>query len=187
MASIRSLRPNVSREEALQQFSGGTLAFLRETAFGPLHAVADFYIPFQLFRVEISNSGKRHQEILGIDGINGSLDPYRFEQLPAADEILCLETRNTPPALLDPESARQLVVTKVQRVLFTTGFFRMRALHISAEPLPGEICVPYWVGFRGKGRVARFSVLDAVRRQVEGSRVKVLLQNWLTAHAENLP
>jgi len=187
MPSIRSLRPNVSREEAVQQLSAGALGFLRDRAFGPLRSVADFYIPFQLFRVTITNGGKQHEQILGIDRVNGSLDPYRFDQLPAASDIVCVATRNTPTASLDPELAKGLVVTKVQRVLFTTGFFRMRGLHISAEPLPGEICVPYWVGFRGKGGPARFSVLDAVRRQVEGSRVKFLLQNWLTSHSETLP
>jgi hypothetical protein len=74
----------------------------------------------------------------------------------------------------------------VQRVLFTTGFFRMRKLQISAEALPGEICVPYWVGFRGRGRLARLSVLDAVRRSVEGARVKFLLENWLASGAQSL-
>ena len=49
MARIRSLRPNVTREEAMEQFSSGVLDFLRETAFGPLRSVAEFYIPFQLF------------------------------------------------------------------------------------------------------------------------------------------
>ncbi|HEY1264472.1 MAG TPA: hypothetical protein VGF06_13180, partial [Terriglobales bacterium] len=110
----------------------------------------------------------------------------RFEQLPASDEIICLETRNTLAPSLDPEGAKRLIVTKVQRVLFTTGFFRMRKLQISAEALPGEICVPYWVGFRGRGRLARLSVLDAVRRSVEGARVKFLLENWLASGAQSL-
>ena len=47
MARIRSLRPNVTREEATAHFSSGMLDFLRETTFGPLRSVADFYIPFQ--------------------------------------------------------------------------------------------------------------------------------------------
>ena len=53
MARIRSLRANVSREEAMQQFSSGMLDFLRETAFGPLRSVADFYIPFRLFQIDV--------------------------------------------------------------------------------------------------------------------------------------
>ena len=59
MARIRSLRPNVTREEASEQFSSGMFDFLRETTFGPLRSVADFYIPFRLFQIEILNGGKR--------------------------------------------------------------------------------------------------------------------------------
>ncbi len=82
MARIRSLRPNVTREEATEHFSSGLFDFLRETTFGPLHSVADFYIPFRLFQVEILNGGKRDQRIFGLDAVNGSLDLYHFEQLP---------------------------------------------------------------------------------------------------------
>jgi hypothetical protein len=58
MARIRSLRPNVTREDATDYFSSGLADILRTTASGPLKSVADFYIPFQLFQVEIVNGGK---------------------------------------------------------------------------------------------------------------------------------
>jgi len=182
MASIRSLKSNVSREEALRHFSpGGISGAWHNATAGPLRAVADFYIPFQIFRVEISNAGRRQEEILGIDAVSGTLDPYRFEHLPETGETIFLETRNCLLPLLDAERARELAITKVQRVLFTTGFFRMRNLAITVHPVPGEIYVPYWVGFRGQDGNARFSVLDAVRRQSEGSRVRRLLHDWLTS------
>ncbi len=182
MPSIRSLRLNVSREEALRHFSpGGISGSWRNITAGPLRAVADFYIPFQLFRVEISNAGQQQEQLLGIDAVSGTLDPYRFEHLPEPEETIFLETRNCLQPLLDAERARQLAITKVQRVLFTTGFFRMRNLTITAYPVPGELYVPYWVGFRGQGANARFSVLDAVRRQSEGARVRRLLHDWLTS------
>jgi len=181
MARIRSLRPNVTREEATEQFSSGLGDILRTTAFGPLKSVADFYIPFRLFQVEIFNRGKRDQRVFGLDAVNGSLDLYHFEQLPDQGEVIYLETRNCSEPLLDEAEAKKIVAAKVQRLLFSTGFFRVRNLRISAEPVAGEIYIPYWVGFRGRGARARFAVMDAVRRKMEGAKVRHLLQAWLTS------
>jgi hypothetical protein len=181
MPRIRSLRPNVTREEATAQFSSGLFDFLRETTFGPLRSVAEFYIPFRLFQVEIMNAGKRDLRIFGLDAVNGSLDLYHFEQLPGERELLYLETRNCSEPLLDEAAAEKIVIAKVQRLLFTTGFFRLRELRITATPVAGEIHVPYWVGFRGRGMQARLAVIDAVRRKPEGAKVRELLRTWLTS------
>jgi hypothetical protein len=182
VARIRSLRPNVSRDEAIDHFSsGGPAELLRQVAFGPVRSVAEFFIPFRLFKVEIINSGKRDQRVLGLDAVTGSLDLYHFEQLPGPGEVVVVESRNCPLGLLDDARAMELVIAKVRRVLFTTGFFRMRNLKISAEPIAGEICIPYWVGFHGRGTRARFVVMDAVRRRIEGAKVRTLLKTWLTS------
>ncbi len=179
MASIRSLKPNVTREQALEHFSRGVSGFLRRSVFGPLRSVAEFYIPFRLFHVEILNSGRRERRIFGLDAVSGTLDLYSFPQLPGEGDLIGQETHNCVPARLEGEDANRLVLSKVRRLLFSTGFFRMRDLHISAEAVPGEIYVPYWVGFRGRGTGARFAVLDAVRRQVEGTKVTQMLESWL--------
>jgi hypothetical protein len=179
MPRIRSLRPNVTREEALEQFTKGIAGILG--LLGPVRSVADFYIPFSLFQVTISNAGKQETQILGLDSVSGSLDLYHFENIPDSSELLSLDTRNCPPARLDADRAREIVVDKVRRVLFQKGFFRMRDLQIEADPLPGELYVPYWVAFRGRGATAHISVLDAVRRKAEGAKVRQLLQTWLTA------
>jgi hypothetical protein len=182
MPRIRSLRPNVTRDEAIEQFSSrGPLELLRQVAFGPVRSVAEFFIPFRLFQVEILNSGKRDQRVLGLDAVTGTLDLYHFEQLPGSGDVVVVETRNCPLGLLDDARAMELVIAKVRRVLFTTGFFRMRNLEISAQPVAGELCIPYWVGFRGRGTQARFAVMDAVRRRIEGAKVRNLLQSWLTS------
>ncbi len=166
----------------MEQFSpGGPVELLRRAAFGPVRSVAEFYVPFRLFQVEILNRGKRDQRVLGLDAVNGTLDLYHFEQLPSPGEIIHVETRNCPPALLDEVRGKELVVAKVRRLLFTTGFFRLRDLRITAVPVAGEICIPYWVGFRGRGVHARFAVMDAVRRRLEGAKVRHLLQTWLTS------
>ena len=182
MARIRSLKPNVTRAQAIAEFSpGGALDLLREAWFGPLRSVAEFYIPFQLFQVEIVNRGQREQRILGLDAVNGSLDLYYFDQLPGLGEVICLETRNCVPALRADARAQELVIAKTRRVLFSRGFFRLRDLRISAEPVPGEIHIPYWIGFRGRELYPRFAVLNAVRRQPEGAKVRRLLRDWLTS------
>jgi hypothetical protein len=179
MARIRSLKPNVSREEAMLQFSSGLLGLLRATTLGPLRSVAEFYIPFRLFQIEIVNSGKRDQRVFALDAVNGSLDLYHFDQLPGEREVVYLETRNCSEPLLDDGEAEKIMITKVQRLLFSTGFFRMRDLRIAAQPVAGEIYVPYWVGFRGRGVRPNFAVIDAVRRKPEGAKVKQLLHTWL--------
>ncbi len=187
MTSIRVLRPNVTREEALRQFSGGLSGQMRNVWSGPLRSVADFYIPFRVFEVEINNAGKKDRRILGLDSVSGSLDPYYFEHLPGRVEIEELETRNLVTANLDPAQARQIVTTKIQRLLFTRGFFRIRNLNISINPAPQEIHIPYWVGFRGRATSVNFEVIDAVRRQPEGARVRRMLQDWLTTPSNPTP
>ena len=166
----------------MEQLSpGGLNDRLWEAAFGPLRSVADFYIPFRLFQVEIINSGERDDRVLGLDAINGSLDPYHFEQLPSPGEVVYVDTRNYAEPLLDEVQGKALLVEKVRRLLFSKGFFRMRDLQISASLIRGEIYVPYWVGFRGRGMYARPAVIDAVRRRVEGAKVRNLLREWLTS------
>jgi hypothetical protein len=89
MARIRSLRPNVTRDEAIDQFSsGGPTELLRQVAFGPVRSVAEFFITFRLFRVEILNSGRRDQRVLGLDAVTGTLDLYHFEQFPGPVEVV---------------------------------------------------------------------------------------------------
>jgi hypothetical protein len=182
MARIRSLKANVTQEEAVEAFSAnGPLGWLREAISGPLRSVADFYIPFRLYRVGIVNNGQPSHRIFGLDAVNGTLDPYHFEQLPGSEQVVCRDTRNCPPAALDNDRAQEMIVAKVRRFIFTTGFFRVRGLRISAVPVPGEVHVPYWVGFRGRGAHTEFAVLDAVRRRMEGAKVRHLLQTWLAS------
>lgn len=180
MPRIRSLRANVTQEEAIQQLAGGVAGAIRSAVQGPVKSVADFYIPFTLFEVAITNAGRTETQVMGIDSVSGSLDLYHFECIPDPSQLISVDTRNCPPPRLDPERAREIVVDKVRRLLFQKGFFRMRSLRIEAAPLPGELYVPYWVLFRGRGQRASIAVLDALRRKPEGAKVRQLLEHWLT-------
>jgi hypothetical protein len=177
MPRIRSLRPNVNRDDAMAYFSPGGLADgLRNTFFGPLRSVADLHIPFRLFQVEITNRGVTQTEFFGLECVLGTMDLFRFEELP---ETLVLETRNAVEPRLDETQAAALVLSKVRRLLYSRGFFRMRGLRLESTALPGDVYVPYWIGFRGRGLSANFSVIDAVRRRPEGGKVRQIVLNWL--------
>jgi hypothetical protein len=181
MTLIRSLKANMTREEAVRQFrASGWLGLWRHALSGPLRVTADFYIPFRLFQVEILNNDKRERRILGLDVAAGTLDPYQFPQLPGPAETVSIETRNCVSPLISDEAARELLLEKVRRLIFSLGFFRIRELGIRAQPIPGEIYVPYWVGFRDRRGRARISVWDAVRRRPEGAKVRSLLEEWIS-------
>lgn len=182
MPRIRVLKPNVTEEEARELLAAQSLwGGIGNLLYGELRSLADFYIPFRIFQVEVLNRGEKSNHILGLDSVTGSLDPYHFDQLPDPNELVLKETRNRLPVSLSDEEAQKLIVDKVRRLIFSQGFFRIRNFRISAEPIPGEVYVPYWAGFRGRGGRAHITVLDAVRRRVEGARVRQMLRQWLTA------
>jgi hypothetical protein len=183
MTRIRSLKPNVTREQAIRQFSPrGPTAVFRDVAFGHLRSVAELYIPFRLFRVQITNRGVTEERVVALDAVSGTLDVYQFDHPPTEAETIWLETRNHPlPELPDAVAAEQ-VVAKLRRILYSRGFFKMRGLQITAVPLEGELHIPYWLGFRGSDGRARVSVIDAVRRSPEGAKVRRLVETWLAAN-----
>ena len=179
MIHIRALKPNVTREQAIQQFSSnGVLRAARAAVLGPLRSVADFYIPFRVFRIKIQDHSRREIRILAIDSVTGTLMPYSFEQCPGEHELLSTETRNHALQQISEDQASQIAVSRAQRQIFSRGFFRVRELKISAHAL-AEIHVPYWIGFRGRDKRAGFAVMDAVRRRIEGAKVRQIVQNWL--------
>jgi hypothetical protein len=180
MNRIQCLRPNVTREEAVAQFCPrGPVGWAQRLGLGSLRCLADFYVPFELFQVEIWNGRQHSIEVLGLDAVAGSLDPYRFQQAPGTSSLMSVETRNCPPVCLSSQRAGELLVNKLRRVLFSSGFFRIRDLRIMASPLREQVYVPYWVAFRGHGTRAHISVIDAVRRTLEGAKVRHLLRTWL--------
>lgn len=177
---IRSLKPNVSREEAIAQFqSSGPSRWIRSAAMGPLRSVATAYVPFQLFQVAITNQGHTEQRLLGVDAVVGTLDLFQFERVPGDGEMIWVETRNCPEAQLDGRRLGELLQAKVRRMLYSKGFFRMKELTIDPEPVALELHIPYWLGFRGAGGEASLSVIDAVRRRPEGAKVRALFESWL--------
>jgi hypothetical protein len=180
-ARIRSLKPNVTREQAIRQFlSRGPVALFRQAAYGPLRSVAELYIPFRFFRARVSNQGQTEERLVALDAVSGTLDLFQFDHLPTDAETISLETRNCPPALQSDPAEVELVILKLRRLLYSRGFFRLRNFEVDATSLSAEIHVPYWLGFRGAGARAHVLVIDAVRRRLEGAKVRRLVEAWLS-------
>jgi len=180
--SIRSLRPNVTREEALRSFAAPGLAWLLwKLRGGRLRRIAEAYIPFHLYRVRYRFGASVRSHIFALDAVDGSLDLFEFGAPPGEGETVLVATRNLPAKRLSPALAEQLLREKVLRLVFQQGFFKVRALQLEIERLPDEIYLPYWLGFYGSSRNLRCRVMDAVRRRMEGARATALLEQWLMA------
>lgn len=182
MARIQSLRASVTRKQASEQFNGRDLAGLwRRLRLGPVRSIADVYVPFRLFSMEIRNGPREEKRFLAVDAVAGTLDPYGFDAIPSQENVVEVETRNGLPAKLGESKLREIAIERTRRRLYSEGFFKIRELSISAEPVAMELHVPYWIGFFGRGERAHLVVLDAVRRRFEGAKARVVFEEWLRA------
>ena len=182
MGAIHTLKPTVSQAEAIAAFRGrGIAGLLGRSRMGPLRSVADVHVPFRLYQVHIRNDGQCKTRWLALDAVSGALDPYEFDRIPDSSELAPVETRNRLEPVLAEERARQLLAEKIQRLVFQTGFFRIRSLQIRPELVPLELHVPYWIGFYGTGEYVRLRVLDAVRGRLEGGRARAFFESWLSS------
>ena len=179
---IRVLRANVSHAEAVRTLAGSRLAeLLRRATLGPLRSLADVYIPFHVYEVRIASGTRISQQYFALDAVSGMLDPYRLERVPDGSDTIEIDTRNQIPVRLDAEPGKTILCEKIRRMLYLQGFFRLRGLKLEAAYIPAPVHFPYWVGFFGAGEHAAIRVLDAVRRQPEGPKVRQLVLSWLAA------
>jgi hypothetical protein len=179
--TIDSLKPNVSLEEARRLMStDGIHGMFRYLRLGRFRWITQFYIPFDIFDLKIHRSGVVESGFIAVDAVNGTLDPYAFERPPLETDCVTLDTRNTIPRLLTLAASQKNAEERVRRLLYQRGFFRIADLKIIASRRPFGIAVPYWVGFFGSEAQLRMAVIDAVRRRVEGAKVRTLLQQWFT-------
>jgi len=179
---ICSLRPNVTREQAVAQFaSRGVTRLIRTLTAGPLASVAELYLPFRLFRARIANRGALEERLVAIDAVAGVLDLFQFEHIPTADETLTLETRNRCAVQLSDALAAERLIAKLRRVVYSRGFFRLQDFVITAEPVT-SLHIPYWLGFRGSNNHVRIAVIDAIRRRFEGAKMRRLVETWLLSN-----
>lgn len=181
--TIRILKPNVSREEAIRHFTAGAGGVLAAVLRGRARSIAELYIPYRLFQVKITNHGHEESRIYALDTVEGTLDSFEFSELPREHEVVTLKTRNALPSRLAAEQMREQLIGKVRRVVFSRGFVRLRDLQIEANAVEGNVYLPYWVCFRGRDQMAKLEILDAVRRKPEGGKVRELVEGWLRSTA----
>ena len=176
---IQSLKPNVTREEAVKHFTEGIANATAGLLRGPVQSIADLYLPFRLYKVRFTNAGKEENHFFALDAVAGALDLYEFSAPPAESDLYIVDSRNVLPAAPDAVKSQERLIAKVRRLIFARGFFRLRNFELSATPIPGELYVPYWICFRGTDGRAHLSVLDAVRRRSEGAKARHLVEEWL--------
>ena len=176
---IRSLKPNVTKDEALRTFRApGPSSLYWRLRTGPLQRIAEAYVPFRLYRVRYAMNKERVQRIFAMDAVDGSLDLFEFRTAPE-DELVTVQTRNCLPGKLNEENAKSVLRDKVLRIVFQQGFFKLRNASLEVEALPGEIHLPYWLGFYGAKDALRCRVMDAVRRRLEGAKASAFFEQWL--------
>lgn len=178
--TILSLQRRMSYEEALRQLSARAAGLCRWIS-GPLHGMAEIYLPYRLYRVTVDDRRLRRVHYYAVDAAAGTLDPYEFTNPPTPDEWIAAETHNFHPARLDEGQTNKLVTEKARRSLYSRGFFRIINPNITAELIQSEFYIPYWAGFYGDEQNISISVLNAIRCTIEGNKVRRLVKTWLLA------
>ena len=138
IAAIRSLKPNVSRDEAIGTFSSrGFANSIWQMRNGPLQRIADAYVPCWIYGVRYELGSTMQTRFFALDAVDGSLDLFEFPRLPGPQEFLSVETRNFLRSSLTEARAEELLREKVLRVIFQQGFFKLRerGLDFFREPV----------------------------------------------------
>jgi|SRR5713101_2225236 len=173
---ICSLCRKMEHEAALRKLSPSGV---RRWWIGKLRGIAEIYLPYRLYKVILQDRGRETISYYAIDAITGTLDPYEFATLPESEAWSEVETGNVHPAKLHESQTRQRLTEKIQRRMYSQGFFRLRNPRIIAELIKPEFYIPYWMGFYGDERNVSVSVIDAVRQTVEGSKARQIVKMWL--------
>jgi hypothetical protein len=179
---IRTLKPNVTQQEAVRSFSApGFSSLYWRMRNGPLQKIAGAYVPFRLYRVRYALGRTPHTRLFALDAVDGSLDLFEFPRIPDERELLSVDGRNRLASVLPEERAAELLREKVLRIVFQEGFFKLRQLQLDITREPCELYLPYWLGFYGGQGMVRCRVMDAVRRRIEGAKASAFFEQWLAA------
>jgi hypothetical protein len=182
MPPIRTLKPNVTQEEAVRTFSAlGLSALYWRIRSGPLQKIAGAYVPFRFYRVRYELGRTPHTRLFALDAVDGALDLFEFPRIPDERQLLSVDGRNRLAPSLPEDRAVELLREKVLRIVFQQGFFKLRQLRLEITREPSDIYLPYWLGFYGGGETVRCRVMDAVRRRIEGAKASAFFEQWLAA------
>jgi hypothetical protein len=180
-SGFSSVRGSLTFDQAKRAFGqGGSRVSRTFTSMrrGCLRSIAEVYVPYHLFEVSISDGERRQSSYFALDAVTGALDVHRFDDRP--ENIELVHSRNRVPAAIDADDAWPVLVGKLQRALFQTGFFRLRDPRVSGRIEQSNLHMPYWLGFYEAGRRVRVRALDGVRGRFEGGKARTLFESWLT-------
>jgi hypothetical protein len=167
----------VDQAEAIRLFeSSHPLNLLARFTRGPLLRLALIQLPYRVFNV---TTRKRDQHHLAFDTFAGTLDPYSLDDATEFEESRATD-RNHLPMRLTEEQTRSSAEGRYQRIRFQEGFFRHSNVSVALSDEGSDFFIPYWVGFLGRRERQHLVVLDAVRRTQEGSRLRHVLETWLS-------
>jgi hypothetical protein len=157
---------------------------VRRWMTGKLLGVGEMYIPYRVYRVAVEDRRVRSARLLAVDAVSSTLDPFEFAEPPAEDRCVDIETRNHLPARLSESETQTAALSKVRRLLFSSGFFRLAKPVISAEVIVSDFHIPYWAGFYGEEKNIRVVLLDAIRGTIEGGKATHSVRAWLVDNSE---
>jgi len=178
-APVVGLSSTLNELEAIDAFRRHDAGWVRRLRQPRLRSIACVFVPYYLFHVQIEDVGRRQTGLFAVDAMGGTLDPYRFERNPPDPSVQLIESHNRLTPRVEPEAAWPILVDKLRRAVFQTGFFRLRSPRFSRENEPLTLHLPYWVGFYADGPFVRLGVLDAVRKRFEGAKARALFETWL--------
>jgi hypothetical protein len=180
--SIVALRPNVTQEDAVREFSSRGLSsmYWRMTA-GRLQRIAEAYVPYQFYEVSYVMARAPQTRLFAMDAVDGSLDLFEFPQLPSRQQLITTDARNRIEPSLPASAADEMLREKALRVIFQQGFFKVREASLNFSRKLDRVHLPYWLGFYSSGEIVRCRVMDAVRRRIEGAKASAFFEQWLTA------
>ena len=125
VTAIRTLKPNVTQEEAVRGFRSGIFSGVYwRIRSGPLQRIADAYVPFWVYRVRYEIGRARKTRYFALDAVHGALDLFEFPRVPADDELVTVETRNQLLARLQPDAAEEILQDESSASTLSAGVFQ---------------------------------------------------------------
>lgn len=167
---ITSIKPNVTREQAVTKFRG----VFNELRHGRLRIAAPFYIPYRFFQL-IWSEGKR--TYLAADAVTGKLDLIQFDQLPVERDRISVETEMVAAERVTEDEAYRLVQESAMRSIFMKGVFKSSKAKADIKLATG-LHTPYWVGVYDRQGRAHLEIINALQGRFEGAKLRDIVVEW---------
>ena len=170
---ITSIKPNLTREQAVAKFRGG----LSERRHGRLRIAVDFYLPYRFFQMTWDNGRRKTDTILAADAVTGKFDLIEFGQLPVDVDRMSVDTRMYVEERVSEEEAHKLVRERMMRLLFMKGFFKQSRVNVEIN-LAASLYLPYWVGVYERQGRAQLEIINALQGRFEGAKLREIVAEW---------